>query len=220
MRPVSIPSFRLLLGLAVFALVAAPAAGRSPYREGQPLEITGTVSDSEGAPVPDVVVALKVRRKSFSFKKMGQQTRDSVEVSTRTDAQGEFSLDWRWYDYYNRFDLRAGVMVKKPGEEEFLVLASVDLGDRMKQGSPIIANLVVEDTTFVDSLRAFVAGIDSDDKRETYETMGKPDRVQVVKYPTYDEVTWWYFQTGRAYRFRDGELDRVEEFDPVSPFRG
>lgn len=220
MRPVSVLSFGLLLGIALLALVAVPAVEGGPYREGQPLEITGAVTDGAGAPVPDVTVGLKVRRKSFSFKKMGQETRDTVEVTTKTDANGDYSLEWRWYDYYNRFELRAGVAVRKPGEEEFLVLTSVDLGGRMKQGSPIIANLVIEDTTFVDSLRAFVAGIDSADKRQTYDTMGKPDRVQVIEYPTFDEVTWWYFQTGRAYRFHDGKLDRVEEFDPVSPFRG
>lgn len=202
------------------ALVAVTSAQAGPYREGQPLEITGAVTDAEGAPVPDVTVALKVRRKSFSVKSMEQETRDTVEVKTKTDANGEYSLEWRWYDYYNRFELRAGVQVKKPGEEEFLVLAKVDLGKRMKQGSPVIANLVIEDTTFVDSLRAFIAGIDSDDKRETYDTMGKPDRVQIVKYPTFDEETWWYFETGRAYRFRDGTLDRFDEFDPVSPFGG
>lgn len=220
LRQVSIPSFGLKLGLAILVLLAAVGVEAGPYREGQPLEITGSVTDAEGMPVPDVTVVLKVRRKAFSFKKMGRTTRDTVEVSTRTDARGEYSLEWRWYDYYNRFELKAGVPVRKPGEEELEVLAEVDLGARMKQGSPVIANLVIEDTRFVDSLRDFVADLDSDAKREVYDEVGKPDRVQIIQYPTFDEVTWWYFQVGRAYRFRAGELDQIEEFDPVSPFQG
>jgi hypothetical protein len=41
--------------------------------------------------------------------------------------------------------------------------------------------------------------------------------VQTLEYPDYDEVTWWYFEQGKAYRFREGELQQVVNFDPVTP---
>ena len=199
MRPASI--------LAILTLLAAPAISAGPYREGQPLEITGAVTDSEGLPVPDVTISLEVRRRAFDVKKMGRTTRDTVEVTTITDARGEYSLEWRWYDYYNRFDLRAGVPVRKPGAEDFHVMASVDIAKRITQGSPVVVNLVIEDTRFVESLRDFVSSVTTEDEKRVYAESGKPDRVQIIQYPDYDEVSWWYFRSGKVYRFRDGTLD-------------
>ena len=33
-----------------------------------------------------------------------------------------------------------------------------------------------------------------------------------------EEVTWWYFLVGRAYRFVDGQLDEISRFEPVETF--
>ncbi len=48
--------------------------------------------------------------------------------------------------------------------------------------------------------------------------MGRPDRLKTFDYPDYEEVSWWYFADGKAYRFRDGKLDQVVHFEPVEPF--
>jgi hypothetical protein len=45
--------------------------------------------------------------------------------------------------------------------------------------------------------------------------MGKPDRIRNVQYPRHLESSWWYFESGRVYRFRDGRLEQVVPFDPV-----
>jgi hypothetical protein len=51
--------------------------------------------------------------------------------------------------------------------------------------------------------------------------MGVPEDVKRVSYAGRQqetEVSWWYFEAGKVYRFRDGRLDQVERFDPVQRF--
>jgi hypothetical protein len=69
----------------------------------------------------------------------------------------------------------------------------------------------------VRTLRAFVDSIDSDDERRVYREQGKPDRVE-ARTGAADEAAWWYFESGRVYRFRDGALVATESFDPVEEF--
>jgi hypothetical protein len=45
--------------------------------------------------------------------------------------------------------------------------------------------------------------------------MGRPDRIRNVQYPGYLESSWWYFESGKVYRFHDGRLQQVVPFDPV-----
>ena len=45
---------------------------------------------------------------------------------------------------------------------------------------------------------------------------GEPDLVDTLELPYGREITWWYFDRGRAYRFLDGELRDEISFDPVS----
>jgi acyl-coenzyme A synthetase/AMP-(fatty) acid ligase len=66
-----------------------------------------------------------------------------------------------------------------------------------------------------DVLREFVASVHSDDERKVYDEMGRPDKVERVQYPERTEVSWWYFDAGRVYRFRDGRLEQVVPFEPV-----
>ena len=48
--------------------------------------------------------------------------------------------------------------------------------------------------------------------------MGIPAKVDRMKLTTHEEVTWWYFEAGKAYRFRSGRLIETSEFEPVAPF--
>ena len=67
-------------------------------------------------------------------------------------------------------------------------------------------------------MRDFSASIDSDDERRIYAEMGNPDRVQRTIAADHEEVSWWYFQSGKAYRFKDGVLEQVVHFEPIKPF--
>ena len=182
------------------------------------IEITGTVTDSNGVPIPDISVVFNASRRAFTISKFGRSTRDSVKLETITDPRGQFSFDWRWLDYYNRFELQTGVPTRSSAGETFEVLSEIDMGDRIKQGSPVVASLVVDDIRYLNSLRDFLASVDTEDEKRIYEEMGNPDRVQEIDYGVYVEISWWYFRTGKAYRFREGRLDQVVHFDPITPF--
>ena len=48
-----------------------------------------------------------------------------------------------------------------------------------------------------------------------YQERGRPDKVETTRYEDRVETAWWYFEQGKVCRFADGELVKVEEFDPV-----
>ena len=66
-----------------------------------------------------------------------------------------------------------------------------------------------------EAFRGEMASVRTDDQRKVYQEMGKPDRIRNVQYPGHLESSWWYFESGRVYRFRDGRLEQVVPFDPV-----
>jgi hypothetical protein len=78
--------------------------------------------------------------------------------------------------------------------------------------------IVIAEEQYLESLKRFLRGVDSDPKREIFEELGQPDRVERIQRGSEEESTWWYFEIGKAYRFRNGELEQVIHFDPVEPF--
>ena len=82
----------------------------------------------------------------------------------------------------------------------------------------MVATVQLADTRFLDSFLEFKASLSSESQREVYREAGKPDKVRHRAFPTHTEVDWWYFDLGRVYRFRDGELSEMQEFTPVTPF--
>jgi hypothetical protein len=208
----------VLLAVSISLLIPAGIAA-GPYVEGDYIEITGTVADASGVPIPDVHVLFRAAKKSFSVSNFGKATRDQVQQTTETDPHGQFSFRWRWVNYYNRYDILVVIPRRSAAGDSFDILSQLDISKRIRKGSPVVVALTVEEGEFLDNLRDFLANIDSEDEKRTYDEKGNPDRVQRIEHPTHDEITWWYFQTGEAYRFRDGELQQVVHFDPVQPFK-
>ena len=219
-----LPAVRNAAAIAVavalsMALAAVPAAAaRSPYAQGDEVVFTGVVTDAAGLPLPDLQVAVEASRAVFNVARLGRVKENATRLATVTDARGEFNLPWRWDDYHNRFDLVVSVPVRTSAGEQLVELQRVDVSRRTNQGSPVVSALQVEDTELVDKRREFLAALESADERRVYEQAGQPDRMDRVSFPTYEEVTWWYFGHGRAYRFHDGTLRQVIPFEPVEPF--
>ena len=196
--------------------LAAPAAAAAHYDQGQRIQVTGVVADSQGQPLKDLRVVLEVSRTYFSMRNLRRTADPDVrKVSATTDARGNYTVEWPWDSYFNHFEVAVGVPVHTRAGETIQELARQEITRRVEAGSPAVVALTVESRVFLDNLRQFLASIRTDDQRKVYQEMGKPDRVRNVQYPNYLESSWWYFESGRVYRFRDGHLEQVTPFDPV-----
>jgi hypothetical protein len=190
---------------------------RFPYAAGERVTVQGVVADGTGAAVGEVEVVLEASRLGFGLYPPGERKREVVTGRTRSDAGGNFGLELSWNRRYNHFELVVGVPLVRDGNEVLHELVRLDVTRRVRQGSPVVLPVTLQDTGFLTKLREFLAQADSADERRIYREAGKPDRVDAVKHPDREESAWWYFAAGKVYRFRDGRLEKVEEFPPVRP---
>ncbi|HEX9942971.1 MAG TPA: carboxypeptidase-like regulatory domain-containing protein [Thermoanaerobaculia bacterium] len=204
-----------LLGL-VFLLAALAPAFAARYAQGERVQVTGIVADAQGQPLADVRVVFEASRTYFSMRQLRRTAAEEVRrVSATTNARGEYTIEWPWDSYFNHFELVAGVPVRARSGERLEELTRQDVTRRVLAGSPAVVGVTVENRRFLDNLRQFLASIQTDDQRKVYQEMGKPDRIRNVQYPGHLESSWWYFESGRVYRFRDGRLEQVVPFEPV-----
>lgn len=213
---------RLLVWPLLLVLAVTPAwAG---HKDGERIEITGLVTDPSGRPLPQLSVVLEASRGGFSVTQFKRTKKDPTRLLARTNDRGEFSLVWPWNRFYNNFELLVGVSVRRADGEHLKVLARVDLSQRMKRDNPVVSAVAVTDVLFVENLRAFLASIESEDQRQVHQELGEPDKVERVEHPTstrgpaWAEVSWWYFEAGKLYRFTAGKLTQIESFQPVKDF--
>jgi hypothetical protein len=208
------PVLAALSGL-LWLLAAIPAIA-ARYDQGQRIQVTGIVADSQGQPLKDLRVVLEVSRTYFSMRSLRRTADPDVRrVSATTDARGNFTVEWPWDSYFNHFELVAGVPVHTRSGETVQELARQEITRRVEAGSPAVVAVTIDNRQFLDNFRQFLASIKTDDQRKVYQEMGRPDRIRNVQYPAYLESSWWYFEAGRVYRFRDGRLEQVTPFDPV-----
>ena len=217
----AIPALPAIIAIMAITTVGARPAAATPYNDNERLQFRGVVSDPAGKPVPGAQVVVEVARRYLSLRQLRRAEKDVRRVGATTNAQGEYSIEWLWDGYFNHFQLLAGVSVRHGREEHLEVLESEDVTERVLAGSPVVSAIVIHDRGVVDRVRDFVASVRSEDQRRVYEEMGVPEDVKRVSYAGRQqetEVSWWYFEAGKVYRFRDGRLDQVERFDPVQRF--
>ena len=215
-NPTSTALLALLLLLILRALPAAAAS--TVHRNGDTVAITGVVTDPQGQPLADVRVLLEATRSTFNILRFERTPKDVRRLSATTNARGEYSLEWPWDDYYNVFELVVAVPVRKAEGERLEVLDRTDVTQRLSGSATVVAALVVENAAYLRQLRAFVGDVQSADERRVYGELGKPDEIKTVRYPDRTEVSWWYFEKGKVYRFADGKLEQVVPFEPVKAF--
>jgi hypothetical protein len=145
------------------------------------------------------------------------------------------------HDYYNRFEVAVG----RFGEEGFEVVERADLSQRVLRGSPVTVSFILggasnrpgslgttsggrsssassapRSTETTPPTRTAGAGTASYSatsfaQRDVQARHGAPDKVDSLDLPYGREVTWWYFEKGRAFRFLEGELSEELTFTPV-----
>ena len=212
----TLPAIPAILILSALSIVASPAAA-ARYAQGERVQVTGAVTDAAGQPLADVRVTFEATRTYFSVRELRRtEDKEVRRVSATTNAAGQYTLTWPWDSYFNHFELAAGVPVRvKGGGERLEELSRQDVTRRVQAGSPAVVGVTVENRQLFDTLRQFLASIQTEDQRKVYQEMGKPDRIRNVQYTGHLEASWWYFESGRVYRFRDGRLEQVVPFDPV-----
>lgn len=220
-RPTPSLAARACAGLIALLLALAPGtagAARGPYEDGERIRITGLVTDPAGRPIPQLHVVLEASRSTFNFRRFAREKKDLTRLTDLTDDRGEYTLEWPWNSYYNTFELVVGIPVRRADGEKLKVLERVELTRRIQKGSPVVSAVVVANADFVTDLRQFLATIQTEDEHRIHQQAGKPDRVERVRYPDHVEVSWWYFESGKVYRFRDGKLLQIDPFEPVKDF--
>ena len=205
-------------GMAVSACAGTPRpriGDKFPYAEGERVVVQGVVADAAGSPLRDLDVVLEASNTGVGFYPPGKRQRELVKGGTLTDGSGTYALELSWNDRFDHFELVVGTPVATPPGETLQELARTDITRRVMQGSPVAVPVTIENTTFLTSLRAFLASLRTADEQRVYRETGKPDRVDDVKFPDRAEAAWWYFELGKVYRFNDGRLVKVEDFPPV-----
>jgi hypothetical protein len=220
-RPQPLAAAALIASLAWPAALCAqaPWAKNKAYPDGQLVVLTGTVTDDQGQPIPRVDLVFEASRRAFNVRRMRDTTEPPRVIRTQTDDAGQYSIEWTWHHYYNSFELEVVVPIGvRGGRERDQAIAQVDLTERIVQGTPVVVPVTVDDTRLLREVRAFWASLDTDDEQRIHTQEGKPDRVDQVARPDYEEETWWYFSIGALYRFQNGKLVEVENFEPVRDF--
>lgn len=213
------PALRTVLLLALLgALAVVPGAFAVRYKQGDPVTLTGIVSDAQGTPLAGVRVVFEATRSYFSFRQLRRDEKDLRKVTATTDEHGSYTIVWPWDSYFNHFSVVAGVPYKVRGGENLQELNRQDVTRAISGGTPAVISVVVQNREFLDRFRAFLASLQTEDLRKVYDEQGKPDKIQNVQSARSLESSWWYFEIGRVYRFRDGRLEQVVPFDPVKGF--
>ncbi|MCH9649532.1 MAG: hypothetical protein K0U98_14930 [Deltaproteobacteria bacterium] len=203
------------IAFALLTFAPRPASAKK-LAKGEKVEFMGLVTGADGQPLAGVTVHLEAIRKKFRARRLRKEKVDTFLVSSLTTDRGEYSIHWPWNDYYNRYELVVTIPVRNSKGKSLHELQRVDITEQAKAGSPILSTLVVQDTTYLYTLRRFLASLDSEDENRIYEELGSPDKVEELEGG--QDVSWWYFETGKVYRFSQGKLKDIVPFDPVKKF--
>jgi hypothetical protein len=210
---------------AILVLVAAmlfsiPTEAGYPYEQGVIVELTGIVTDGSGAPLKGIHVIFEAQREKMNYLKLRKEEKDDYRITARTNQNGEYTIRWQWNRYYNAFDLLVAVPSKRAGKDDFHILSTTNVDDKLKAGgSPVVTPLLVPDATYFYTYQRFLSIIDSEEEKRIFELRGQPEKLDLTRTPDGGETsTWWYFTQGRAYRFEGGVIVEQTDFAPVKDF--
>lgn len=182
------------------------------------LQIAGTVTAANGKALSGLRVVLEASNREFDFRSLQRVKRNTFRRSGETDQKGNFELRWNRDSLFNYFELLIGMNVRVPEGTQFYTLERVPLAIDLTTEGPLEVDVTVADTAFLERYKSFVAALDTDDERQTFDRMGVPAKIDRLRLSTHEETTWWYFEAGKGFRFRGGRLAETFDFEPVTPF--
>jgi hypothetical protein len=206
----------LVLTLSIGALLAVPLRGMA-QEQTRTIQVSGVVSDAAGVPLPEVTVVFQAARRGLSLHGLRMETGKTQERRVVTNRRGLYTLRWPYDPFYNHFQVRVEMPIRKADGEHTETLAQSELSGVRSASGPLVANLTVEHADRLRSLKKFLAQIDTKDERAIYQKMGQPEEVDGASQDD-GETAWWYFAAGKVYFFRGGKLHETRDFAPVHPF--
>jgi len=158
------------LALAATLAAAAPWPWRFGYSPGAAVGVHGTVTDSSGRPLAGLEVALEASNPHFDWRTLTEVPGELVRHSVRSGAGGAFALDWSWDPRMRRFEVVVSLDETLGSRTLHAELTRIDVTDRLAHGTPVAAALVVEDAQRWRRLRAFLAGVRSEDEKRIWRS--------------------------------------------------
>lgn len=213
----------LAISLAVAWLLAPFAAGGQElaraFRKGERITITGRLLAPDDRPLAGVTVLLELRRTTSTLLGLKPKTEEPVQIPSTTGPGGEISIGWSFDPFYDSIGLAVALPVQREGREDFEIFERRDITPAIAQGlSPVAVDLVLERPGYLEWLRLYLEGKASTDEVKVFREQGRPDRVdRELRRGGVVEMGWWYFAKGQCYRFKNGRLDQVIPFEPLSP---
>lgn len=198
----------------LMALTSAATVAAKPHRTGEIVPIRGTVIDGEGRPLAGVEVVLEARREQLRLKSFRREAGPPLRVIATTDAEGAFEIRWTWDRHHNHFELIVAHTQRDTGTVESF--ARQDITAQLEGGEAVTTSIAVPEGSVLRWLRRY-QGPTTDAERTVHSELGRPDRVDIALKDDGDELSWWYFEDGKVYRFKDGALLDVTRFEPVRP---
>ena len=214
-RSLANPIWVFFAVLALFLGSSSAHAEKFPFASGDEVLVEGVVTDSNGRPLPNLEIVLEVAKMRISLRPPGKAKANIVRGATATDTEGHFGLRWEWRPGFDRFEVIVAVTVPEPTGKHLQVLFRLDITDQVQIGSPIVVPVILEDTALIDELKTFQDNLNSADEHRVYQGSGRPDRIDREEFVHHTESAWWYFRFGKVYRFEDGVLVKVDDFEPV-----
>lgn len=211
-----------LLVAAVTLVLAGSASAEAswlrkfPYAGGEAVLVQGTVTNATGVALDDLEVVLELTDTKLSLRPFPRAPRAIHRVATRTDETGAYSMRIAWDTSWDRAELLVGVPLQRLEGTKVHVLERLEVTRRLAQGSPAVIGVVVQDPSFLENHRAFLASLETESMLRAYREKGRPDRVDRLETPAAVEVSWWYYSAGVTLRFRDGVLVDTQSFEPVA----
>jgi len=209
---------RALVATAVSAVLLALPVGSKAQTAPRTIDISGVISDPAGHPLPEVTVVFEAARRGLSLRGLRMETGKTEERRAVTNQRGLYTVHWPYDPFFNHFEVRVEIPVRKPDGEHSEILAHAELSNVGSGSNPVVANLTVQRAELLRSLKEFLAQIDTADERSVYQKMGKPDEVDRHQASGQEESAWWYFEAGKVFFFQSGKLQETRQFTPVRPF--
>ncbi|HBZ69461.1 MAG TPA: hypothetical protein DEP35_06915 [Deltaproteobacteria bacterium] len=177
--------------------------------------VTGRVTDESGQPVADSPVVIVGRSLNFVTTRLEYDESWRQETRTRTDAQGQYRIEFVPANLGNNFYLffydKTGFNRVKYRQPEPLDITSLLNRDRT-----VLVNQVLRFQPGWSEVERQIAfyGADSD-KGKILRRYGLPEKRETSGTGDTASDVWWYYTYGVSYWFTGDKLARTHEFTPI-----